>query len=247
MRRGKSTAAKNWSLSTIVSSRLLARLAKLDGSNHRETLTGFKWLGTEAKKLEEQGQRFIFAYEEALGYMVTNAVLDKDGLSALLLLSLLAAELHANGATLWTRLEEIHRRAGLSVTYPRTIRLSPGQSGDKLMQRLRANMPTSIGGQPVAYVEDLLQNPAQPVKEGDIPKNDVLRFYVGSAFGMTKEQITLTLPRICLRPSGTEPKVKCYCESRIDVLQQGEGYEAKLKQLEEEIVALADAFVKLCQ
>ncbi|PWN21924.1 putative phosphomannomutase [Microstroma glucosiphilum] len=253
MRRAKCDKASNWSLSTIVSSRMLARLAQLDGSKHRETLTGFKWLGGEARRLiVEQGQNFLFAYEEALGYMVSPLVWDKDGLSALLLLSLLAADLHAaGGQTLWTRLEEIHRRTGLSVTFPRTIRLAPGASGSAIMKKLRANLPSTLAGQQIVLVDDLLTHPPYDASKSDggIPKNDVIRFYIGqkSDEALSKEEIKLTLPRIIIRPSGTEPKVKIYCESRIETLKEGEQYDEKMEKLRRELEILADGFVELCQ
>lgn len=247
LRRAKGSGCdmtKVWTLSTIVSSRLLARLAQTTAARHQETLTGFKWLGAVAKQLEDAGQQFVFAYEEALGYMVTTEVWDKDGLSALLLLSLLASDLQAKDETLWTRLEEIHRsRSGVSVTFPRTIRLKPGASGAAIMRELRSNVPKSIAGQPVALVDDLLDRPEVPAKQGDIPRNDVARFYVGYAEGLTEDAIRLTLPRLIIRPSGTEPKVKIYCESRIEMLGAGQDYVAKQDELRDELEKIADAFV----
>ncbi|CAO1631506.1 unnamed protein product [Parajaminaea phylloscopi] len=247
--RGRHAQAGNdasvWSLSTIVSSRLLARAARTSGTSHRETLTGFKWLGNVARNLHQSGAHFAFAYEEALGYMVTTEVWDKDGLSALLLLSLLASKLHTHGQTLWTRLEEVHRRVGLGVTFPRTIRLKAGVSGDSIMGHLRSNLPTTIAGVQVSLVDDLLEKPKEPTEDGEIPRNDVIRFYVGDASGMSREDILLSLPRIIIRPSGTEPKVKIYCESRIEILKDGEVYEDKISALQQELEALADGFVAL--
>lgn len=245
LRRTQQQGSEVWSLSTIVSSRLLARSAQATGTKHRETLTGFKWLGGVAKVLQDQGHKFVFAYEEALGYMVTTEVWDKDGLSALLLLSLLAAQLRTQGQTLWTRLQEIHKTVGVSVTFPRTIRLKPGTSGDKIMSRLRAQLPTSIAGQPIALIDDLLNRPEQPQKPEDIPKNDVVRFYIGEAGDLSRSEIELTLPRIIIRPSGTEPKVKIYCESRIETLREGQSYDEKTEQLRKELEEIADAFVEL--
>lgn len=254
-RAGGETSRAGWSLSTIVSSRLLARLAQADGSKHSETLTGFKWLGAVAKiKADSPTDEFIFAYEEALGYMVTSLVWDKDGLSAALLLALLASDLHSRGETLWTRLEEIHRRVGLSVTFPRTIRLAPGVSGDGIMKRLRSELPTSIAGQKVLLTDDLLTHSLQGdgPDEGGIPRNDVLRFYMADRDGESRDEvdassIKLAQPRIIIRPSGTEPKVKIYCESKIEVLKPGQEYRSELDRLGRELNEIADGFVKLCQ
>lgn len=242
----------SWLLSTIVSSRLLARLANHEAggsTSHRETLTGFKWLGAVAAL--KGPDSFTFAYEEALGYMVTPLVWDKDGLSAALLLALLASELHARGETLWTRLEEIHRRVGVSVTFPRTIRLKPGGiTGDGIMKRLRARLPTEIASRRVVLTDDLLTHG----EHDDIPKNDVLRFYVGDenegedakSPPPSPSTVALTQPRIIIRPSGTEPKVKIYCESKIAPLAEGADYQQELDRLTRELDVIADGFVDMC-
>jgi len=197
--------------STIVSSRILARVAQHRGAEHFETLTGFKWLGPSAFRAVEGGKRFAFAYEEALGYMVTDEVLDKDGLSALLAITELAFSLHLQGKTLWDRLEHIHRQVGLSITMQRTIKLQPGMSGDAIMKRLRAEQKSQVGPFSVVLTDDLLQRPAK-ARAGleEIPKNDVLRYYIATkgATGMSKEETMLAQPRIIVRPSGTEPKVR---------------------------------------
>lgn len=234
-----------WSLSTIVSSRLLARSAQATGTRHQETLTGFKWLGNVGQQLQKDGNHFVFAYEEALGYMVTTEVWDKDGLSALLLLSLLAARLQSQDQTLWTRLEEVHKRVGVSVTFPRTIRLKQEMTSDGIMGHLRSNLPSHIAGIPVALIDDLYNRPAAPSKQGEVPRSDAIRFYVGEAAGKAKAEIELTLPRIIIRPSGTEPKVKIYCESRIETLKEGDVYEEKLTALRSELEEVASGFVQL--
>ena len=196
--------------STIVSSRILARVAQHRGVEHLETLTGFKWLGPSALRAVEDGKRFAFAYEEALGYMVTDVVLDKDGLSALLTIAELGYALHRQGKTLWDHLEAIHRSVGLSITMQRTIKLQPGMSGDAIMKRLRAEERSQVGQYPIVLTDDLLQRPLKAAAgvEG-IPRNDVLRYYIGSkdAAGMSQEDVMLAQPRIIVRPSGTEPKV----------------------------------------
>ncbi|PWN39716.1 putative phosphomannomutase [Ceraceosorus guamensis] len=224
-----SDLSKSWVLNTIVSSRLLARLALKYGASHRETPTGFKWLGPAASQLEEAGDEFLFAYEEALGYMVLNLVWDKDGLSALLLLADLAFELRQEGKTLLDRLEEVHRSVGLAVNTQRTIRLTPGMSGAEVMKRIRSNLPSRLGEHEVLLIEDLKDAPkAQDCKEGQMPSSDVVRFYFetpdikrGTA---SLEEIRLGAPRIQVRPSGTEPKVKIYCESALSPLHPDAEY-----------------------
>ncbi|KAL9932016.1 hypothetical protein V8E36_009077 [Tilletia maclaganii] len=254
-------AEEGWVLTTIVSSRLLARLARSYGVQIREGLTGFKWLGTIARTIQNKGHgRFLFAYEEALGYMVQSHVWDKDGLSALILLSSIAADLQAQSPprTLWHRLEDIHRRAGLSVTLQRTIRLQGGRPGSAFMKALRAELTTteSKGTMPFRFllVDDLRERAAagggdenleRIVREGIIPRSDVLKLYFdnGQFGGKSREEIELGAPRIIVRPSGTEPKVKIYCEALGEVQEaQGETYAAAEARIRSELEQIADSF-----
>lgn len=237
-----------WALSTVVSSRLLAKLAKQHGAHHRETLTGFKWLGAVAKDLSERGEKFVFAYEEALGYMVSPMVWDKDGLTAIVALCELAAELHQDGGkTLWDQLEAIHRGpAGASVTMPRTIRLPPGARGSDVMRKLRADLPKKVEEHQVILVSDLLSNPISPPIDAPetLPRNDVLRLYFADGrYGKESksEEILASAPRIIVRPSGTEPKVKIYCE-KMDQIGEQEGYAEAMQRIERELGKLVDAF-----
>lgn len=230
--------------STIVSSRILARLAKKENVEHRETLTGFKWLGPSASRVVEKGNKFIFAYEEALGYMVSDVVYDKDGLSALVAITELSFQLHKQGKTLWDRLEEIHQKVGLSITMQRTIKLQPGTSGDAIMKRLRNEPRTSVGSFEIALTDDLLQRPHKSqAGEEDIPQNDVLRYYIRTpgADVQGSQEIMLAEPRIIVRPSGTEPKVKIYCEL-LGSIKSGETYEEASKRSTKELTTIVDTF-----
>lgn len=230
--------------STIVSSRILARIAQHRGVEHMETLTGFKWLGPSALRAIESGKRFVFAYEEALGYMVTDKVLDKDGLSALLAITEFAFALYQQGKTLWDRLEEVHRQVGLSITIQRTIKLQPGASGDAIMKRLRAEQQRQVGKFTIALTDDLAQR-APKSKAGieDIPQNDVLRYYIAtkdSDRSSTKE-LMLSQPRIIVRPSGTEPKVKIYCEM-LGTIGETESYKQASDRVTGELTAIVNTF-----
>ncbi|MCO5592464.1 hypothetical protein L7F22_046466 [Adiantum nelumboides] len=231
--------------STIVSSRILARLAQKKGERvqHRETLTGFKWLGPAAERATQRGEQFVFGYEEALGYMVCDVVYDKDGLSGLVAIAELAYALYRQGLTLWDRLEEIHRAVGLSVTMQRTIKLQPGTSGSTIMKRLRADKPQKVGSYPLALVDDLIERPTKAeAGEEDVPRNDVLRYYVGTPEGRhTKEDIMLSAPRIIVRPSGTEPKVKIYCEM-LGTVGGDEAYDKASARVTKDLTSIVDAF-----
>ncbi len=110
---------------TIVSSSLLSRIAKAHGATYYQTLTGFKWLTNIAMNEQSEETPFLFAYEEALGYTVGNAVWDKDGLSAMVAFAQLAAEIYSKGQTIWDKLESLYREHGMYVNAQRSIALSP--------------------------------------------------------------------------------------------------------------------------
>jgi phosphomannomutase len=177
---------------SIVSSSLLSRMAVHHKVRYAETLTGFKWIG----KIEG----LTFGYEEALGYCVApSLVRDKDGVSALLLLAELAAGLRAEGLTLRDRLDEIARTYGLHATDQLSVRVSDQREIDDAMSRLRANPPSSLGGFDVIQIDDLSTGSA------GLPPTEGLRFALADR------------ARVIVRPSGTEPKIKCYLEVVVPV------------------------------
>ncbi len=179
---------------TIVSSSLLSAMAARHGMPYSETLTGFKWI-------VKAGDDLVFGYEEALGYCVAPDVTrDKDGISAALLVALLAAELKDAGSSLVERLDEIARAYGLFATDQLSIRVDDVAQISAAVDRLRANPPSELGGLPVSSAEDLATG------ESGLPPTEGLRYWLdGSARGHGSA-------RIVVRPSGTEPKLKCYLE-----------------------------------
>jgi phosphomannomutase len=119
---------------------------------------------------------------------------------------------------LWDQLEDIHREVGLSITMQRTIKLQPGTSGDAIMKRLRAEQRRQVGAFTIALADDLNRRPPKSLAGFDeIPKNDVLRYYIASKESqrMTRDEIMLSQPRIIVRPSGTEPKVSLSCVTQV--------------------------------
>ncbi|HET9500027.1 MAG TPA: phospho-sugar mutase, partial [Marmoricola sp.] len=177
---------------TIVSSTLLAKLAAAHGQPYVETLTGFKWLG--------RVEGLAFGYEEALGYCVApDLVRDKDGISALLRVAELAAELRAQGRTLTDRLDDLAREHGLHATDQLSVRVEDLAVIAEAMRRLRTSPPTALGGLPVHGVDDLA------LGANGLPPTEGLRFRLA-------EQA-----RVVVRPSGTEPKLKCYLEVVVPV------------------------------
>lgn len=198
----KTEASKQLVGNTIVSSTLLSKIARSMGAEYYQTLTGFKWLTNIAMQKQTTEKQFLFAYEEALGYTVGNKVWDKDGLSALVAFAQLTAELKSQGKTVWDQLEAIYRQHGMYVNAQHSTALDPKDPpvGDKL----RAAQPTMIAGRNVEILEDLkalTRTYADGKTESiDLPASDVLIYHLSGG------------ARVIVRPSGTEPKLKCYYE-----------------------------------
>ncbi|MBF6397732.1 phospho-sugar mutase [Nocardia cyriacigeorgica] len=180
---------------TIVSSRLLSRLAPARGARYAETLTGFKWLA-------RAGDGLVYAYEEAIGHCVDPAtVRDKDGISAAVLAADLVARRKADGRSLLDELDAHAVEFGVHAGDQVSLRLADQASAAALLARLRANPPDVIAGMPV-QVTDL------STARGRM-RTDALIFEGESA-------------RLVIRPSGTEPKLKCYLEVVRPVSAPGE-------------------------
>jgi phosphomannomutase len=177
---------------SIVSSSLLGKMAAAHGQPFEETLTGFKWIA--------RVPGLVFGYEEALGYCVApHQVKDKDGVSALLRIVELAALLKASGQTLGDRLEEIAATYGLHATDQLSVRVADLSLITQAMAGLRADPPRSLGGFPVEGVDDLA------LGVDGLPPTEGLRYRLADG------------GRVIVRPSGTEPKVKCYLEVVVPV------------------------------
>lgn len=169
---------------TIVSSSLLRAMCAARGLPYDETLTGFKWI----VRAGGGSAPLVFGYEEALGYCVAPGhVRDKDGITAALTVAELAAGLKAQGRTLTDRLDELAAEFGVHHTDQLSVRVDDLRVITDAMARIRAATPTSLLGQPVDSVRDLL------------PESDVVILRTASA-------------RVVIRPSGTEPKLKAYLE-----------------------------------
>jgi phosphomannomutase len=179
-------------VTTVVSSRLLQRLAEEAGVAYAEALTGFKWV----VRAPGPERRLAFGYEEALGYCIDGLVRDKDGISTGLVAAELVAGLRAEGRTVQDRLDELHRRLGVHVTGARARRLTGSDWLERVtaaMAALRADPPKELAGRAVTGVEDLLEG------RRFVPA-DVLIWELDGG-------------RAVVRPSGTEAKVKSYAEA----------------------------------
>ena len=180
---------------SVVSSRWLGRIAQAAGLEAATTLTGFKWIA--------RAPGIAFGYEEAIGYCVLPQVVrDKDGLSAALMVAEMAALARAEGTTLVGRLDELAREHGLFATSQLSLRVTELSERDVMMARLRAEPPAALAGAEVTTVQDLAEGSAETT---GLPATDgVLLATVDDA-------------RVIVRPSGTEPKLKCYIEVREEV------------------------------
>lgn len=177
---------------SIVSSDLLGRQAAAYGQPWEQTLTGFKWLG--------KIPTLVFGYEEALGYSVAPHIArDKDGVSAIITVLELAAALKAEGRTLIDQLDDIYREHGLHATSQLSVRVEDLSIIARAMETLRASPPSSLGGLAVTSVDDLADG------YRGLPPTDGIRLGLEGS------------TRIIARPSGTEPKLKCYIEVVVPV------------------------------
>jgi phosphomannomutase len=210
--------------STVVSSRMLTTIAKDHGARHVETLTGFKWLSRA--DVDMPGCTLVYAYEEAIGYCVDpGAVRDKDGISAMVLACDLVVALRDQGRTVLDALDRLALRHGVHTTTAVTRRVADADEAESVMARLRAMPPDRLAGFEIA-VTDLLH-------ERGLRRTDALVFFGGDE---------LNWVRMVVRPSGTEPKLKCYIEVRCAVIGDLAATRAKARTVQDDLVSIADRF-----
>ena len=211
-RRAVATGAGGTLACSMVSSPALAEVARRNGLAHVETLTGFKWIS--------RVPRLAFGYEEALGYLVDPAkVRDKDGISAAMAVLSLASELAERGAGLGDRLLEFAEEFGGFASQQISLRVADLADIGRMMAGLRQAPPAAIGGVRVAMIDDFLTG-----VDGFEPA-DILRFRLADG------------ARVIVRPSGTEPKLKCYVDTVSSV---GEAIE-RVAAARAEAATIADA------
>lgn len=196
--------------SSVVSGSMVEALCAAHSVTHHRTLTGFKWV--MQPRLDNPAAEWVFGYEEALGYSVNDAVLDKDGISAAVEFVRLARHLAARGIGPLERLDELAQELGVFETLQISVR-SDASAIAEVTDRLRADPPVELGDRTVSAVTDwhLLDTPL---------RTDLLEIRLDSPASppqptTTPPQPTTTPPlnrRIFIRPSGTEPKVKLYLE-----------------------------------
>ncbi|MGE7868932.1 phospho-sugar mutase [Bacillus paramycoides] len=217
-------------LKTIVTSEIGRTIAKAYGLDTVDTLTGFKFIGEKIKQYEESGQyEFQFGYEESYGYLIRPFCRDKDAVQSVLFACEVAAYYKAQGKTLYNGLLEVFEKYGFFREDLVSLTLK-GKDGaeqiQEMMATFRENPPKEVAGFTVVAVEDYKASIITTLQDGNkeeihLPKSNVLKYKLedGSWF--------------CLRPSGTEPKIKFYFGVQDDSLQNSE---QKLLTIKEDIM-----------
>jgi len=205
------TASSGTLACSIVSSSALAEVAKHYGLEFKQTLTGFKWIS--------KVPNLIFGYEEALGYCIDpKHVADKDGISAALMLSNIARREALAGRTLWDLLAELGNRYGHFATGQISIRVTDLSVISTAMRTLRANPPKELAGKSLTFTDMALGSDAVPATDG-------LMFVLSDN------------RRVIIRPSGTEPKLKCYLQAVGESAVEAEELLAELTESCRELLA----------
>lgn len=216
--------------STIVTSDIFFDVAEKFGVDCKVGLTGFKWIGKMIRDFEGQ-EKFICGGEESFGFMTGDFVRDKDSCGSILTACEIAAWCKANGTTVYEYMIDIYKEVGFY--YEGLINVvRKGRTGaeeiTQMMSDFRSNPPKEIAGSPVEEVKDFKEQTCFVVSKNekkvmdDIPKSNVLIFYTQNG------------TKVCVRPSGTEPKIKFYVSVK-DSITSKEDFVAKLPKLEEKI------------
>lgn len=201
----ESTTGQNRKVvSSVVSSSLIGKIAKEAEVEHSQTLTGFKWIISEAYR--DPTKRTVFSYEEALGYAVCDSVRDKDGISAALLFIEMAEDLARKNLTILDQINNLSLKHGLHVSRSQALRISDQGSFSQInfaARLLERKPPESLGGLHIQEFCDYDQ--AASTAGLLLPQSNMVRLILETGI------------RILIRPSGTEPVVKVYLEKIVKV------------------------------
>jgi phosphoglucomutase len=219
--------------STIVTSDIFFDIAQKFGVDCKVGLTGFKWIGKMIREAEGT-QKFVCGGEESFGFMTGDFVRDKDSCGSILLACEIAAWCKANGKTMYQYMIEIYKDLGMY--YEGLINIvRKGKEGaeeiQNMMKNFRENPPKELAGSEVLEVKDFKEqtslNTSTNEKKvmNDIPKSNVLIYYTEDG------------TKVCVRPSGTEPKIKFYVSVKDSITSEAD-FRDKLKSLEAKIQPL---------
>ncbi|MCJ7842436.1 phospho-sugar mutase [Lederbergia sp. NSJ-179] len=224
-------------IKTIVTSEIGRAIANSFGISCLDTLTGFKFIGEKIKEFEKTKEhQFLFGYEESYGYLIGDFVRDKDAVQAAIFTAEIAAYYKMKGKSLYEGLMGIFEKYGFYQESLQSLTRKGKEGAEQIasiLEAFRLNPPQSIAGVQVAVLEDYAISEAIDVRTGEktqieLPKSNVLKFTLedGSWF--------------CLRPSGTEPKIKFYFAVKGDSMEESI---KKREKLETEVMELVQAFV----
>lgn len=229
--------ANGFTVKTIVTSELGRAISRNYGIELVEVLTGFKFIGEKIKELDEFGdKKYLFGFEESYGYLAGTAVRDKDGVVACMLICEMAAYYKNRGMSLYEGLEELFKKYGYFIDGITSFTLEGKEGIEKIqnaMENLRTDRPQRFGNCEVAAIRDYLAKERLEIAAGsqsalDLPQSNVLYYEMkdGSWF--------------CIRPSGTEPKIKIYygvSEASYEMAEK------KLDQLKESVIGVIKAYL----
>ena len=218
---------------TIVTTEEIAEIAKKNGVELRDCYTGFKWIANEIR-ISEGKQKYIGGGEESFGFLPFDKVRDKDSPASICLICEIAAWAKDNGMTLYDLLMNIYAEYGFSKESTINV-VKPGKSGaDEIKQMMvdfRANPPKELGGEPIVLWKDY-QTLEGKKADGSVEKlnmpttANVLQWFCADG------------TKISVRPSGTEPKIKFYCEIKDAAFKGAADYDKCSKAAEERIEAI---------
>ncbi|XP_014675565.1 PREDICTED: phosphoglucomutase-2-like isoform X1 [Priapulus caudatus] len=226
-----SPASDVWMISSTVSTMVLRSIAKKEGFHHADTLTGFKWMANETVKLQKQGKVVLLAFEESIGFMCGCRVLDKDGISAAVVMSEMATQLAYKGISITQQLDNIYKIYGYHITNNSYYICHDQTVIDAMFQRIRdyegtGSHPKACGKYEIKNIRDLTTgyDNNQPDNKPILPVDP------------KSHMITFTFTNGCvatIRTSGTEPKIKYYAEICADPSngQDRSAVEAELNDL----------------
>ncbi len=234
-KKDKKILPKNGALvSTIVSSNLAIAIAEEYKIDFIEVLTGFKYIGEQIRNFEKtRSHEYLFGYEESYGCLVGTHSRDKDAITAVMILCEAAAYYKKQGLTLWDQMLKIYEKYGFYKEGISTITLKGADGAIKmkeLLDNIRKNPPKIIGGYKVTRVRDYQKGTILDIKTGkeketNLPISNVLYYDLEDAAWC------------CIRPSGTEPKVKFYMGVKGSSLEDAE---KKLKKVKKSVMDLAE-------
>ena len=213
-------------ITTVVSSELTKAIAKNYGAKVFETLTGFKWIGEKIRKFEEENSyKYLFGFEESYGCLIAPHARDKDGISAVMALCEVTAFYKNKGWSLWEQMIKIYEKYGYYREGQVSIVLKGADGAEEIknkMAKMRSNPPTELAGLNVLevrdYQEHVIKKADGEVSETDLPTSNVLYYELSNNSWC------------CVRPSGTEPKIKFYMGVKGSTMQDAENQLAVLSE-----------------